>query len=53
MRLENSNVKSRRAFTLMEMVVVIVIIGIMTAMISLANSATKNHGIRVKNLFIE
>ena len=33
MRLENSNAKSRRAFTLMEMVVVIVIIGIMTAMI--------------------
>jgi prepilin-type N-terminal cleavage/methylation domain-containing protein len=33
MRLENSNAKSRRAFTLMEMVVVVVVIGIISAMI--------------------
>ncbi len=33
MRLENSNAKSHRAFTLMELMVVIIIIGIMTAAI--------------------
>ncbi len=33
MHLENSNAKSRRAFTLMEMVVVVVVIGIISAMI--------------------
>ena len=33
MRLKNSNANFRRAFTLMELVVVVVIIGIMTALI--------------------
>ena len=33
MRLENSNLKSRRAFTLIEMVVVVVLIAVMAAMI--------------------
>jgi prepilin-type N-terminal cleavage/methylation domain-containing protein len=33
MRLENSNLKSLRAFTLIEMVVVVVLIAVMAAMI--------------------